>query len=310
MAVKILLDTDIGPDCDDTAALALCDIYARRGKAELLGVIHCTSNPWGVGAIRAINNWYGVQTPVGTLKDTDLLTGLPEYDKYNKPLSLTLPQSELEGEDAVALYRRLLAQSEDNSIELIAIGPLRNLANLLRSPADDVSPLDGVALVAKKVKRLTSMAGVFPGEGGATAKTDGIESPKIEWNVAMDIPSARMVAEQWPTEILFCGFGVGGRVMTGADMKNTLPENHPVRYSYKLYTGGEDRPSWDLMTVMHILDAPLAGQVESVAGVVTIDERGVTHFIEAADGKHRYLILQKDPGEVGKALDQLLATTL
>ncbi len=51
---RILLDTDIGPDCDDAAALALCILYARETGSELLGVMHCTSSPWGVGAIRSI----------------------------------------------------------------------------------------------------------------------------------------------------------------------------------------------------------------------------------------------------------------
>ena len=45
---------------------------------------------------------------------------------------------------------------------ILAVGPLRNMANLLRSPPDDVSPLDGTALVAKKVKRLDVMGGNYP----------------------------------------------------------------------------------------------------------------------------------------------------
>lgn len=306
MDIRIILDTDIGPDCDDAAALALCGLYARRGKIDLLGVVHCTSSPWGVGAIRAINRRYGVNPPVGTLEDQDLLTGLPEYEKYNKPLSLTLPEAERGAQGAVALYRRLLAQSADHAIELVAIGPLRNLANLLNSKPDAVSPLNGVELVAKKVRRLTTMAGVFPGEGGAASASDGIEAPAVEWNVAMDIPSARLVAQKWPTQILFCGFGVGIRVMTGGAMTKGLPSGHPVREAYCLYTGGEDRPSWDLMTVMHILDPEVAGQAESAAGIVTIDEAGVTHFEEKAGGTHRYLMLSKPAAQAAKALDSLL----
>ena len=58
---NVILDTDIGPDCDDAAALALTTIYTRKSGARLLGVTHCTSCPWGVGAIRAILKWYGCE---------------------------------------------------------------------------------------------------------------------------------------------------------------------------------------------------------------------------------------------------------
>ena len=37
---KILLDTDIGPDCDDAAALALVNMYAAEGMVEVLDVTH------------------------------------------------------------------------------------------------------------------------------------------------------------------------------------------------------------------------------------------------------------------------------
>ena len=32
---KVLVDTDIGPDCDDVAALAMMNIYANRGMCEI-----------------------------------------------------------------------------------------------------------------------------------------------------------------------------------------------------------------------------------------------------------------------------------
>ena len=56
---KILIDTDIGPDCDDTAAIAMLNIYSNQGKCEILGIAHCTSNPYGAGTIDAICRYYG-----------------------------------------------------------------------------------------------------------------------------------------------------------------------------------------------------------------------------------------------------------
>ena len=56
---NILIDTDIGPVCDDVAALAMLNIYANRGLCRILGIGHCTSNPYGAGTIDAICHYYG-----------------------------------------------------------------------------------------------------------------------------------------------------------------------------------------------------------------------------------------------------------
>lgn len=163
-------DTDIGPDCDDAAALALCILYARETGSELLDVMHCASSPWGVGAIRSILRWYGVErTPVGTLKNPEFLTG-PACKKYNRPLAEEMPAEARQAPDCIWLYREILAAQPDHSVEITGIGPLRNLADLRSSEANFVSPLSGCGLIAKKVARLTLMAGNFartaPGRNG------------------------------------------------------------------------------------------------------------------------------------------------
>ena len=63
--------------------------------------------------------------------------------------------------DAVELLRELLAQEEDGSVVIVSVGIASNLANLLKSKGGVRSPLDGVALVRAKVKRLSIMAGAF-----------------------------------------------------------------------------------------------------------------------------------------------------
>ncbi|NLG24545.1 MAG: hypothetical protein GX558_04265 [Clostridiales bacterium] len=294
--IRIILDTDIGPDCDDAAALAIAHVYAAAGRAELAAVMHCTSSPWGVGAIRAINRWYGRDTPVGTLADPGFLVG-EAFEKYNRPLSLSLPPSMLDAEDCLPLYRRTLAQAADRSIHIVTIGPLRNLANLLRSAPDEYSGLDGARLIARKVTRLTLMAGRFgPAEG----------MPEVEWNVEMDVPSAREVAARWPVEMAYCGFELGIRVPTGGRMMDALPAGHPVREAYRLYTGGGNRPSWDLLAVLHAVDPENSGLSDGEPGVVELDERGVTRFSQAPGGLHRRLTFRRPPEQIAAMLDDLL----
>lgn len=293
--MNYLLDTDIGPDCDDAAALALTVRYTRARGNRLLAVTHCTSSPWGAGAIRAILDYYGAgEIPVGTLKDEGFLVG-GDYERYNRVLAESVSPERREAEDSVALLRRTLAAQKDASTELVAIGPLRNLAHLLSSGADEASPLTGRELVRRKITRLTLMAGNF---------APGCDSP--EWNVEMDVASARLVAAQWPGEMVYCGFEVGAQVVTLREPCPLRPEN-PVRRAYQLHSGGKGRFSWDLCTVQWAMDGQSADYAPSPAGVIEIDGRGVTRWKGQQGGRHRFLTLAASPERVAASLERALA---
>ena len=62
---KILLDTDMGADCDDAGALALLHIAERANLCSLIAVTVCTVNPYAAGAVDAINGYYGKRVPIG-----------------------------------------------------------------------------------------------------------------------------------------------------------------------------------------------------------------------------------------------------
>ena len=289
-----ILDTDIGPDCDDAAALALAVLYARRKNRRLLAVMHCTSSPWGVGTIRRILKWYGAaETAVGTLKDAGFLCA-PQMERYNRVLAQEVSPAECEAEDAAALYRQILARQPDASVEIVGIGPMRNLAKLLDSTADDISPLTGRELIARKVARLTVMAGNF---------TPGCET--AEWNVEMDVFSARRVAAQWPGEVVWCGWEVGEKVVALREPCALAAEN-PVRRAYFFYSGGTGRSSWDLCTVQWAMDGERANYALSEAGEVDVDARGVTRWRATEQGRQRYLRLAASPEDAARSMERVL----
>ena len=289
-----ILDTDIGPDCDDAAALALAVLYARRHGRRLLAVTHCTSSPWGVGTIRRILKWYGAEAEVGTLKDEGFLCA-PQTERYNRVLAQEVSPAEREAEDAAALLRRVLAAQEDGSVEMVGVGPMRNLAHLLTSGADGASPLTGRELIARKAARLTVMAGNF---------TPGCDAP--EWNVEMDVPSARLVAAQWPGEVVWCGWEVGERVIALRE-PCALAADNPVRRAYFLHSGGAGRSSWDLCTVQWAMDGENANYAPSPAGTVGVDERGVTRWTAREGCRHRYLSLAAAPEQAARSMEEVLA---
>ena len=143
--VNIIFDTDMGGDCDDVGALFVLHGAVERGEARLLATMGCVSADAIAPALAAINTWFGrPEIPVGTLKDPGFLVG----PHYTTELARRFPHQRARGvhyPDAVTLYRQVLAKEPDASVVVVAVGPLRNLANLLRSGPDAASPLDGPA---------------------------------------------------------------------------------------------------------------------------------------------------------------------
>ena len=148
----IIFDTDMGGDCDDVGALFILHGAVARGDAKLLATIGCISSDAIAPALDAMNTWFGhPEIPVGTLKDAGFLVG----PHYTAEIARRFPHKFASGKeypDAITLYRQILAKQPDNSVIVLAVGPLRNLAHLLRSLPDAASPLDGRALIAKKVQ--------------------------------------------------------------------------------------------------------------------------------------------------------------
>ena len=138
--VKVFLDTDIGPDCDDAGALQLLHTLCAQGRAQLLGVTHCTSNPHGLPAVSVINRHNGREVSLGTTRRTGFL---PDGDKYNRALDEQYDHEFKDGRkqrDAREVFKEVIAAQDDQSVTVVAIGPLNNIA-------DYIAMEEGIALV-------------------------------------------------------------------------------------------------------------------------------------------------------------------
>lgn len=139
--VNIIFDSDVDHDCDDIGALYILHGAVERGEAKLLATMGCTSSIAIAPCLDAINTWFGrPEIPVGTLKDKGFL----DHKGFANEIIRRYPHRFASGSDypdAVALYREILAKQPDSSVVLLAVGPLRNLANLLKSrPARSFGP--------------------------------------------------------------------------------------------------------------------------------------------------------------------------
>ncbi len=295
---KVILDTDIGPDCDDVGAVSLLHELRRSHKAEILAITCCTSSQWGTRCLEAINRYFGGSpVAVGAYPKPGFLDD-EIHQKYNRAVS-----ERFLGDEPIAFRRALdvlrssLVSSEDGSVVLISVGPLNNIADLLLSPADAISPKSGRALVAAKVARIVCMAGCFD-----LAYMGPVFA---EWNVQQDIKAAQTVVNDSPVPVIFCGYEVGDRVITCANLAR-YPANHPLPMAYRLYIGENGRSSWDPITVMYALGAQGSAMSQSEWGTITIDDKGVSRWSKSSTGRHAYVVNKRTPEELAKLMDGLL----
>lgn len=258
--VRLILDTDISADCDDAGAVAVLHALADNGEVNILGMMVSMPVEYGAPALDAINTFYNrPNIPIGTLKNSEDGIRTGGLKTYNHDLASRFPNDlkhAVNAPNAVALYRKLLANENDASVTILTIGPLTNLYHLLQSQGDSISSLTGVELVTKKVKRLVTAGGRLP-EGSS-------------YNFWMAPEKTEYVVAHWPTEHWFVPNQLGDSVLTGEGLlKKTTLEN-PVRMAYSLYRSAHPtwpfRPSWDQMAVLVA--------VRSASGMFSTETRG------------------------------------
>lgn len=304
--VKLIFDTDMGNDVDDALALGMIHALQSRGECELLCVTATKDHSLAAPYLDAINTFYGRgDIPIGVVKggvtpeDSKFLPIVEIMDE-GKP---RYPHSIKRGEevpDATALLRKVLASQPDQSVVIVQVGFSTNLARLLDSAPDDCSSLAGRELVESKVRAISIMAGAFQPIAGNT---------HLEYNVVMDIPSARRIAAEWPTPIIWSGFEIGLALPYPAvsiERDFRYAEHHPLAESYQLYEPTpHERPTWDLTSVLWAV-RPERGYFDlSEPGRVEVLENGKTIFHPSGDGRHRYLILKEE--NRGRVIEALAA---
>lgn len=295
--VRLIFDTDICGDCDDVLALGMIHALQSRGQCRLLAVTISVDNDQAAPFVDAINTFYGrgdmpigVVGPGGVVEKSKYLSLVEEKDpsgRYRYPHDLLSGRS---APPAVAVLRKALAAEPDNSVTIAQVGFSTNLARLLDSPADEGSPMTGIELVRRKVKRLSLMAGAFRAIDG--------NARYGEYNVVKDVKSARTLAERWPTEMVYSGFEIGIALpYPSASIEHDFGyvAHHPLAEAYIRYIPPpHNRPTWDLTSVLYAV-LPDRGYFDlSPPGKVTIEAGGSSRFHEDSQGKHRYLVLRAE----------------
>ena len=309
----IIFDTDIGGDCDDAGALAMTHRLCDLGEAELLAVTGCYESPYVAGCIDAINTYYNRKVPVGVNYGTDAYP-----DTYTSGICNEFPSDYPaekysagdRPEDAVRLIRRTLAAADAGSVTLVATCPLSTLAHLLKSGADDVSPLSGAELIADKVLRTVIMGGRFFGTWPMPIMLG--DQPSVwEYNIRADVPAAKTVCDTWPGELVFSSFEIGLWTVTMREYTAKAPKDDPVRRAYEIFeaipgNNEKGRQSWDHTAMLYAI-RPDAGYYHlHPYGRISVTDEGVTEWHADASARHTYLIPRAEYNEVEHVIDSLV----
>ena len=276
---NIIFDTDIGIDCDDAVALSLLLEYEKREKCKIDAITVSSVRKGASSAVKAITAFYNREDiPIGRRYgeplECDLINTYAEamMRKYYKDES-NLP--------AVDLIRKVLSETKRKTT-IIAVGPLSNLADLLRSAPDEYSSYDGVSLVNEKVDEVFVMGGNFFENG---PQSDG------EFNIKQDVESARYFFSNCPKDILLVPFECGEKIYTDIPKVDT-----PMRYAMECFANYHrcdvdtfKRSSWDPLTCFCALEDYNDYYYFSKKHRIVIDEKGRTVPVKDGFCNTRYI---------------------
>lgn len=292
---NFILGTDWWTDCDDVVAARLLTRYIKSGEICLKGIGINACMEYSVRSIEGFFNYDGVGgIPLGIDLEATDFGGNPPYQKRLAEMSSKYG-SNRDAEDAVRLYRRILAES-DEPVEIIEIGYLQVMAKVMESGADDISPKTGMELLKEKVPKIWVMAGKWD------------EDPGKENNFARNERARKAAAvfcEKCPVPTTFLGWEISYTVITGGE----LDKDDALYLALCDHGSPKGRMSWDPMLVLLALigDEAEAGY-DTVTGTASVDaDSGENRFVPSPEGSHKYVIKKMPDEYYQKQINALIA---
>lgn len=293
---KFILGTDWWTDCDDAVALRLLCKAAKAGRIELYGIVINACMEDSVSSLDGFLSKENMRNvPIGIDINATDFSGTNHSYQARLAKYATRYKCNLDAEDGVRLYRRLLADAEE-PIEIIEIGFLQVVANLLNSKPDDISPLDGINLVKEKVKKFWVMAGKWDETIGNEHNFNNNHRSRLGGNI---------FCKKCPVPVTFLGFEVGVSVITGG----SLNKSDHLYDALCDWGCPEGRCSWDPMTtLLAVIGDEFEAGYDVVTGTASVDPvNGSNLFLPEADGLHSFVIKNKDDAYYSNMINAIIS---
>jgi inosine-uridine nucleoside N-ribohydrolase len=298
--VKIIFDSDMGPDFDDVGAITILHALAAKGECEILATMASDGYPYIAPTLEVFNRYFQKpEIPIGIPGADAPAFSCPNH--WNDSLVVKyLPKLKTNKDypSATEVYRKVLAAQKDQSVVVVTVGFLSNLAALLQSGPDQYSPLQGKDLVAKKVKKWVAMAGGFP-EGN-------------EFNINQHAKASVYTINNWPTPILFSGFEIGAKIMTGNKVATQGTKGSPVQWAYKYCLSNYEnkqsvnRNSWDHTAVLCAVRNPEDYFYVIGKGTFICNPDGSNSWNPDKNSNHSFLVHKYSFQKIAGILDDLM----
>ena len=257
---NFILGTDWWTDCDDAVAIRILAREHKSGRIKIKGIGINACMEYSVKSLDGFLCSEGVDDiPVGIDINATDFGGTPPYQKRLAKLPSKY-NSNADAEDSVRLYRRILANSKEN-LEIIEIGYLQVIANVIESKGDDISPKTGLELIKEKVSKIWVMAGKWDEVCGKENNFVRNDRSRVAGSI---------FCEKCPVPVTFLGWEVGADVITG----DNLNENDILYRVLCDHGSQKGRMSWDPMLVLLAItgDESAAGY-DVVRGIASVDSR-------------------------------------
>lgn len=278
----ILIDTDFSSDVDDVLAVSVACYFADKGTVDLGGVALSCSSTNAAYAMSSLLTAHGYSNvPIASPG----LNGVVIGSRYHQSM-LSYPHSTNIISGTVQYYRKILSEA-DSKVNIITLGQLINLSDLLNSQPDGYSNLTGAELVAEKVNCVYAVAGKSNGklENNIWYGGEDYGGNKYYGNSGVSL-AAINVANNWPTIIVWMeadivgDFTVGEVINKRGDILYNALQDYGQNWSYSFDPFGVTIACWDLEEALHV------NGIQLIQGNMTIYESGTSCFIENEEGRH------------------------
>jgi inosine-uridine nucleoside N-ribohydrolase len=230
--IPVLLDTDIGDDIDDAFALALA---LTSPEIELRGITTVFGDSFSRAKIVCrFRDAVGALVPVASAqpqRSLSLAKGQFEYALHRE--ARTTPSDKR----AVPFLFDHIAKPKSGKVTIVAIGPLTNVAELLKKYPEDCK---------LGIERIVLMG------GSVRIGYDGKKEPAAEWNIKADAKAAKVVFESGVPLVVAPLDATGHLVLDAARRKRIFDVQQPMHRDlqelYKLW-GQRDPVLYDPVAV-------------------------------------------------------------
>lgn len=250
--IPIVLDTDIGGDIDDAFALAL---VLSSPELDLRAVTTVSGDTKARARIAAKMLW------VAGNREVPVAAGAPgsKMDISQAAWADGFTSTSMVNDSAVDLMKKEIERGHGETV-LVAIGPLTNIAELLRKYPDVRGRIKGIVLMGGSIAR-----GYYPNSG-----------PTSEYNIAADVPASQAVFSSG-VPITMAPLDVTARLQIEGDNLQTVFA-HSKRFGDTLHAlynlWGQPSPTLhDPMAVSLLIESRLCVTKELA---IAIDGHGMT----------------------------------